>query len=66
MAKKCRGEDARMKVTQNNFNAADNILSAFQNELNAQRGKKISEEQYLDWYAQSELIHHALQRMIAK
>jgi len=54
-----------MKVTQNNFNAADNILSAFQNELNAQRGKKISEEQYLDWYAQSELIHHALQRMIA-
>jgi hypothetical protein len=54
-----------MEVTQENFNAADNIMNAFQNELDAQRGKKISEEQYQDWYAQSELIRYALQWMMA-
>jgi len=52
-----------MKTIQENFNAADNIMSAFQNELNAQRGKGISEEQYQSWYSQSQAIRYALQWM---
>jgi hypothetical protein len=55
-----------MKVTQNNFNAADNIMNAFQNELEAQRGKGISEELYQSWYSQAEDIRYALQWMMSQ
>ncbi|MEW6070833.1 MAG: hypothetical protein AB1485_09470, partial [Candidatus Thermoplasmatota archaeon] len=58
-------QNARNKVYQENFNAADNIMNAFQNELDAQRGKKIPEELYQNWYAQSNLIRYALQWMIS-
>ncbi|MDI6916483.1 MAG: hypothetical protein QMC80_01650, partial [Thermoplasmatales archaeon] len=59
-------ENARMKVTQENFNAADNIMNAFQNELDAQHGKELSEEQYQSWYSQSEDIRYALQWMMSQ
>ncbi|MEW6069985.1 MAG: Ig-like domain repeat protein, partial [Candidatus Thermoplasmatota archaeon] len=58
-------QNARSKVYQENFNAANNIMNAFQNELNAQRGKKIPEELYQTWYAQSEMIRYGLQWMMA-
>ena len=53
------------KIAQENFNAADNIMNAFQDELEAQRGKGISEEQYQSWYSQSEEIRCALQWMVS-
>ncbi len=45
-------------------NAADNIMDAFQNELDAQHGKEISEEQYQSWYSQSENVGYVLQWMM--
>ena len=53
------------KIAQEGFNAADNIMNAFQNELEAQRGKGISEKQYQSWYSQSEIIRQALQWMMS-
>ncbi|MCG2825749.1 MAG: PKD domain-containing protein [Thermoplasmatales archaeon] len=58
-------QNAKKKVTQENFNAADNIMNAFQNELDAQNGKELSEEQYQNWYSQSENIGYALQWMMS-
>ena len=52
------------KNAQEGFNCADNKMHAFQNELEAQRGKGISEEQYQIWYSQSEDIRYVLQWMM--
>lgn len=58
-------ENANPKITQNNFNTTDNKMHAFQNELDAQRGKKVPEELYQNWYSQAEDIRYALQWMIS-
>ncbi|MBU4255684.1 MAG: hypothetical protein L6265_08720, partial [Thermoplasmatales archaeon] len=57
-------QNVKKKVTQENFNAADNIMNAFQNELDAQHGKELSEEQYQSWYSQSENVRYVLQWMM--
>jgi len=59
-------QNVKKKVTQENFNAADNIMNAFQNELDAQHGKELSEEQYQSWYSQSENVRYVLQWMMSQ
>lgn len=53
------------KIAQENFNIADNKMNAFQNALDAQRGKEVSEEQYQNWYSQSENVRYVLQWMMS-
>jgi len=49
-------ENARKDLEKNNLSAAKGKLQAFQNELNAQRAKGVSESAYKELYNYSELI----------